>query len=48
MAKPSSERISAAQRANESDMNGHAAKAKQLLDQAGAQIRLATEAANRT
>jgi len=42
------ERISAAQRANESDMNGgHAAKAKQLLDQADVQIRLAAEAANR-
>jgi len=47
-ATPGLERISAAQRANESDMSGHAAKAKQLLDQADAQIRLAPEAANRT
>ncbi len=40
-------RISDAQRANEFDMNGHAAKAKALLDQAYAEIKLAAEAANR-
>ena len=40
-------KVSAAQQANEWDMNGHAAKAKQLLDQAGAELKLAAEAANR-
>jgi hypothetical protein len=41
------ERITAAQQANEWDMGGHAARAKELLGQAREQIRLATEAANR-
>jgi hypothetical protein len=41
------DRISAAQQANEWDMSGHAAKAKDLLGQAKEQIRLAAEAANR-
>ncbi len=41
------ERITAAQQANEWDMSGHAAKAKDLLERAKEQIRLATEAANR-
>ena len=40
------ERITAAQAANEWDMGGHAARAKQLLGQAKEQIRLATVAAN--
>jgi len=40
-------KISAAQQANEWDMSGHAARAKQLLDQANAEIKLAAEAANR-
>jgi len=40
-------KISAAQQANEWDMNGHAAKAKQLLDQANSELKLAAEAANR-
>jgi hypothetical protein len=40
-------KISAAQDANEWDMSGHAAKAKQLLDQANAELKLAAEAANR-
>ena len=40
------EKVSAAQRANEFDMNGHAAKAKALLDEAYAEIKLAAEAAN--
>ena len=40
-------KISAAQQANERDMNGHAAKAKQLLDQANSELKLAAEAANR-
>ena len=39
-------KISEAQRVNEYDMNGHAAKAKVLLDQAYAEIKLAAEAAN--
>ena len=41
------DRVSAAQSANEFDMNGHAAKAKKLLDEAYAEIKLAAEAANR-
>ena len=40
-------RVSEAQRANEFDMNGHAEKAKALLDQAYAEIKLAAEAANK-
>ena len=39
-------KISAAQQANEWDMNGHAAKAKELLDQANHELKLAAEAAN--
>ncbi len=39
-------RVSTAQGANEFDMDGHAAKAKSLLDQADAEIKLAAEAAN--
>ena len=39
-------KISVAQRVNEFDMNGHAAKAKALLDQAFVEIKLAAEAAN--
>ncbi|MGO8756614.1 MAG: hypothetical protein ACLQG3_00675 [Terracidiphilus sp.] len=41
------DRITAAQQANEWDMDGHAARAKDLLDQAKREIRLAAEAANR-
>ena len=41
------DRISDAQRANEWDMGGHAAKAKDLLIQAKEQVRLAAEAADR-
>jgi hypothetical protein len=40
------QRISDAQRANEWDMGGHAAKAKELLDQANREIKLAAEEAN--
>ncbi|MBV8658965.1 MAG: hypothetical protein JO142_14160 [Burkholderiales bacterium] len=40
-------RISAAQAANEFDMDGHAAKAKALLDQASKEIKMAAEAANK-
>ena len=41
-----SERITAAQKANEWDLDGHAQKAKELLEQASAEIKLAAEAAN--
>jgi len=41
------DRIVAAQRANEWDMGGHAARAKDLLEQAKGEIRQAAEAANR-
>lgn len=41
------DKISAAQAANEWDMDGHAAKAKSLLVDAKEQVRLAAEAANR-
>ena len=40
------DKITAAQKANEFDMNGHASKAKELLDRAYAEIKLAAEAAN--
>ena len=39
-------KISAAQQANEWDMDGHAAKAKDLLDQANRELKAAAEAAN--
>ena len=39
-------KVTLAQKANEYDMDGHAAKAKELLDQAYAEIKLAAEAAN--
>jgi hypothetical protein len=38
--------ITAAQRANEFDLGGHAAKAKELLEQAQAELKQAVEAAN--
>jgi len=41
------EKISAAQQANEWDMNGHAAKAKQLLEEVNNELKMAAEAANR-
>jgi hypothetical protein len=40
------EKISAAQQANEWDMNGHAQKAKDLLDQVNRELKQAAEAAN--
>ena len=40
-------KISAAQEANEWDMDGHAAKAKDLLDQANRELKAAAMAANR-
>src|SRR5271165_440480 len=41
------EKIVAAQQANEWDMQGHAAKAKELLDQANQELKQAAEAANK-
>jgi len=41
------DKISAAQEANEFDMEGHAAHAKQLLDQANNELKSAAEAANK-
>lgn len=40
------EKIQAAQQANEWDMQGHAAKAKSLLDQANTELKEAAQAAN--
>lgn len=41
------EKIVAAQQANEWDLAGHAQKAKDLLDQANRELKLAAEASNR-
>jgi hypothetical protein len=41
------EKIGAAQQANEWDMDGHAAKAKDLLDQVNKELKQAAEAANK-
>lgn len=41
------EKITAAQPANEWDMQGHAAKAKDLLDQVNRELKLSAEAANK-
>ncbi|MGB9458505.1 MAG: hypothetical protein WCB12_20820 [Bryobacteraceae bacterium] len=41
------EKVVAAQQANEFDMKGHAQKAKELLDEANRELKLAAEAANR-
>jgi hypothetical protein len=41
------DRISAAQVANRFDMEGHAARAKALLEQVNLELKLAAEAANR-
>jgi hypothetical protein len=41
------EKIQAAQQANEWDMQGHAAKAKELLDQVNQELKLAAESANK-
>jgi hypothetical protein len=40
------DKISAAQQANEWDMEGHAKRAKELLDQASAELKKAAEEAN--
>ncbi len=41
------QRIVDAQKANEWDMSGHAQKAKELLDEANRELKLAAETANR-
>ncbi len=41
------QKITAAQQANEWDMEGHAQKAKDLLDQANNELKQAAESANR-
>jgi len=41
------QKIVAAQEANEWDMQGHAQKAKELLEQVNQQLKLAAEAANK-
>jgi hypothetical protein len=41
------QKITAAQEANEFDMSGHAAKAKELLEQADKELKEAAEAANK-
>ena len=41
------EKVQAAQQANEWDLAGHAAKAKELLDQASKELKEAAEAANK-
>ena len=41
------QKIVSAQEANEWDMQGHAQKAKNLLDEANKELKLAAEAANR-
>ena len=41
------EKVVAAQKANEYDMEGHAQKAKDLLEQVNSELKLAAEAANK-
>ena len=41
------EKVSAAQQANEWDMDGHAAKAKEMLEQVNRELKQAAEAANK-
>ena len=47
LAQQAYEKINAAQQANEFDMGGHAAHAKQLLEQASNELKQAAEAANK-
>ncbi|HVV82781.1 MAG TPA: hypothetical protein VHE35_06860 [Kofleriaceae bacterium] len=46
LAKQAYDKIVAAQKANEYDMNGHAQKAKDLLEQVNDELKQAAEAAN--
>ncbi len=41
------EKVTAAQQANEWDLGGHAAKAKELLEQVNRELKLAAETANK-
>lgn len=41
------EKVTAAQQANEWDLDGHAAKAKELLDQVNNELKQAAEASNK-
>jgi gas vesicle protein len=47
MSQQAYEKVTAAQQANEWDMEGHAAKAKDLLDQVNRELKQAAEAANK-
>jgi ABC-type uncharacterized transport system substrate-binding protein len=47
MSQKAFEKITAAQQANEFDMDGHAQKAKELLEQVNHELKEAAEAANR-
>ena len=47
LSKQAFEKILDAQRANEWDMQGHAQKAKELLEQASNELKLAAQAANK-
>ena len=47
LAEQAYQKITAAQQANEFDMEGHAAKAKSLLEQANNELRAAATAANK-
>ena len=46
LAEQAFQKVTAAQQANEWDMEGHAAKAKELLEQANHELKQAAEAAN--
>ncbi len=48
MIKHAIAKIDAAQKANEFDMGGHAQKAKELLEQAESELKLAAEAADKS
>ena len=47
LARQAYDKIVAAQQANEWDMQGHAQKAKELLDQVNNELKMAAEAANK-
>ena len=47
LARQAWEKVSAAQRANEWDLGGHAQKAKELLEQVNDELKQAAEAANK-
>ena len=47
MSQNAYEKVTAAQQANEWDMQGHAKKAKELLEQVNKELKLAAESANK-